>query len=135
MGNNQSTSQRLPQEDIDAINTLASKEPKEVKNYLQGKCDEWQKAKVTIGITGCSHRGKSTFINAVRNVMPGAPGAAAVQNRECTDKPGFYEFPGNENITLVDLPGAATNKFKTAEYFGLIDFERYANHFVLIHVA
>ena len=133
MGNNQSTPQTLPQEDIDEINTLASKDSKEIKTHLQKKCDDWKNTKVTIGITGCSHRGKSTFINTVRNIKPGDRGAAAVKNKECTYKPGFYEFPSNENITLVDLPGAGTNNFQSKEYFEQNDFSRYANYFVLMH--
>ena len=133
MGNNQSTSQRLSQEDIDEINTFASKSPKEIKTYLEKTCNEWQNTKVTIGITGLSHRGKSTFINTVRNIKPGAPGAAAVRNQECTVEAGFYEFPNNKNITLVDLPGVGTDNFPKDEYFERIGIIKYVNYFILIH--
>ena len=133
MGNNQSTPQTLPQEVIDEVNTFASKEPKEIKTYLKNKSNEWQNTKVNIGITGLSHRGKSTFINTVRDIKPGEPGAAAVKNQECTVKAGFYEFPSNENITLVDLPGVGTNNFPKDDYFERIGFTEYVNYFVLIH--
>ena len=129
MGNDQSTPQRLPEEDINEINQLASKEPKDIKEYLENKCNGWQSVKVTIGILGESHRGKSSFINAARNLKPGDPGAAKVKNRECTMEPTSYEYPDNPNITLVDLPGVGTNRFQRDKYMEEIEFTRYLEYF------
>ena len=128
MGNKQSTPQKLPQEDIDEINKLVSKEPEEMRRYLEDKCNAWKNTKVTIGLIGESHRGKSSFINASRNLKPGDPGAAAVKNKECTTEPKSYEFPGNSKITLIDLPGFGTNNFRKDEYLKKIEFTRYVNY-------
>ena len=128
MGNNQLTPQKLPQEYIDEINELVSKEPEEMARCLEEKCNEWKNAEVKIGLIGESHRGKSSFINAARNLKPGDPGAAAVKNKECTLAPKFYEFPGNSKITLVDLPGVGTNNFPKDKYLKKIEFPRYVNY-------
>ena len=132
MGNNQSAPQRIPEEDISEINELASKNPKDFKHYLQNKCNGWQGARVTIGILGESHRGKSSFINAARGLKSGDPGAAQVKNRECTMEPTSYEYPDNPKITLVDLPGVGTNRFQRDKYMEEIDFIRYLDYFDVI---
>ena len=80
---------------------------------------------INIGITGQSHRGKSSFINAVRGVKPGDLGAAAVKNRECTMELTPYEFVHNANIILWDLPGVGTNTFPKETYLEEIQFTRY----------
>ena len=92
------------------------------------------KTKFNIGIIGETFSGKSTFINTIRNLKPGAPGAAAVRrNTACTEKPRFYEFPINKNITLVDLPGIFSSKIRKEEYFEQFYIKTYVNYFVLIH--
>lgn len=80
---------------------------------------------INIGVTGQSHRGKSSFINAVRGVKLGDPGAAAVKNRECTMELTPYEFVHNANIILWDLPGVGTNTFPKETYLEEIQFARY----------
>ena len=124
MGNNINFLQRIPEENKSKINVLASKSPSEVKTYPQNKSNALKRANITIGMLGESHRGKSSFINAARNLKPGDPGAAAVQNQECTIEPAFYDFPGNPNVKLVDLPGVGTNRFKKSNYIEKIDFTR-----------
>ena len=129
MGKNQSTPQRVPQEDIDEINQLASKSPEDMHKYLENKCNGWQSVTVTIGILGESHRGKSSFINAARKLKPGDPEAPQVKNRECTMEQTSYGYPDNPKITLVDLPGVGTNRFQRDKYIEKIDFTRYLDYF------
>lgn len=132
MDSNHSSPESLREEDINEINELASREPSFIKGYLENKCNQWRSAKVAIAILGESQRGKSSFINAARRLRPGDPGAAPVRNRECTMDPTTYEYPDNQKIVLVDLPGVGTNRFQRDNYLEKIQFTRYPHYLNLI---
>ena len=70
-------------------------------------------------VTGSSGCGKSSFINRVRGLTPKDefvldesgkevpnPEYAAVGVTETTMAPHEFPFPGNDKITIWDLPGA-----------------------------
>lgn len=131
MDKNQSLPELLSEEDINKINELSSKAPSYLKSYLELKCNEWRSTKVTIAILGESQRGKSSFINRVIGLKAGQPGAAPVNNRECTTEAETYKCRGNELITLVDLPGVNTNTFPRHDYMERFQFTRYL-HYLLV---
>ena len=106
------------------LEKLTKKGVHEIQNYLKKKCDGWKNTAVTIGVTGESHSGKSTFINVMRELSPGDPGAAEVKNRECTREPTSYVYPQNPLITLWDLPGVGTNNFPQETYMDKMNFSR-----------
>ena len=61
---------------------------------------------------GESHSRKSSFINTIRGLKPGKPGAAAVRNRECTKEPITYGYQKKFLVALVDLPEFGTKHFQ-----------------------
>lgn len=75
------------------LEATAEKGFQEVHEYLKMQCDGWKNIKITIGVNGESHSGKSSFINTIRGLRPGEPGAAAVRNRACTREPTPYDYP------------------------------------------
>lgn len=82
------------------------------KDYLE-KLDN---VPLKIAITGESGTGKSTFVNALREVDNMDVDAAPTGVVETTMEPKEYSVPKNTNIKIWDLPGVGTTKFKTNEY-------------------
>lgn len=76
------------------------------------------KRRVNVACIGSSGVGKSSFINAVRNVNPRDEGAAAVGTSETTTEPRMFRLKGElrDCIRFWDLPGGATAKFASANY-------------------
>ena len=105
------------------LQAAAKKGFQEAHDYLKRKCDGWKNIKITIGVIGESHSGKSSFINTIRGLKPGEPGAAAVRNREWT-KPTPYDYPKNPLVTLWDLPGVGTYNFPQETYMEKINVSR-----------
>ena len=108
----------------DEILQFAKKGTEELQKYLKKKCNGWKETKITIGVVGESHSGKSSLINELRGLKPRDKGAAAVKNRECTKKPTPYEYPKNPLATLWDLPGVGTNNFPQDTYMNDIEVSR-----------
>lgn len=68
-----------------------------------------------VGISGC---GKSSFINAVRNLSNKDPFAAPTGIIECTDEVTRYPDPRpNSRIIWYDVPGAGTQNMPDWQYF------------------
>ena len=62
---------------------------------LEEELAEWGDFPVTIGITGESGCGKSTFINTMRGLDAEDPNAAEVGVIECTTEPTPYVHPSH----------------------------------------
>ncbi|XP_045169174.2 interferon-inducible GTPase 5-like [Mercenaria mercenaria] len=101
-----------------------------IKEHILENLDKWKNVEVNIVITGESGSGKSSFINAIRNLTADDEGAAAVGCVETTMKAKSYEHPTNKNFKLWDLPGVGTLKFKREDYLRQIDFSKF--EFVII---
>ena len=95
-------------------------------------------------VTGSSGCGKSSFINRVRGLTPEDefvldesgkevpnPEYAAVGVTETTMAPHEYPFPGNDKITIWDLPGANTVNFPTSRYSEEMKFADYDAFIIL----
>ncbi|KIK37189.1 hypothetical protein CY34DRAFT_810581 [Suillus luteus UH-Slu-Lm8-n1] len=68
-----------------------------------------------VGISGC---GKSSFINAARNLSNNDPFAARTGITECTDEVTRYPDPRpNSRIIWYDVPGAGTPNMPDWQYF------------------
>lgn len=85
-------------------------------NWINQKLDAWQNTPVNIAVVGRSGVGKSSFINAIRNLKVGDEGAADVGVSETTITVQYYAYPKQERILLWDLPGVGTLDFKQNEY-------------------
>ncbi|PPQ65200.1 hypothetical protein CVT24_011386 [Panaeolus cyanescens] len=82
--------------------------------------------KINIAITGASGTGKSSFINALRGLSPGDPGAASAGFDETTEVIQGYADPRHPNIVWYDVPGANTPRIRGWTYFthqGLFVFD------------
>ena len=80
---------------------------------------------VNIAVIGFTGVGKSSFINAIRDLTADDEGAAAVGVIETTTQITSYTHPDNPNLKFWDLPGVGTDNFPQAEYLRLISVDRY----------
>ena len=98
---------------------------------------------VNIAIIGQSRVGKSTFVNKIRGFydeygvprdeLEDDPLFAEVGLEQTTFQVSEYDFPGENNIKIFDLPGAGTEEFPMSIYEKTVNFERYDVFILLIH--
>ena len=98
---------------------------KDLKGFMEKKIKEWSKIPLNVGITGSSGAGKSSFINAIRNLDADDEGSAAVGVTETTMEPKSYPHPQNDNLIYWDLPGVGTPKFPREYYLEKVGFKRF----------
>lgn len=109
-------------------------EQKSLQNVVAGTEKEFKLLKNTrldIAFTGDSGVGKSSLVNAFRNVPDYGPGAAKVGTTQTTNKPEGYLHPKFPGITLWDLPGIGAGDFKPKDYLKKVNFSRY-DFFILV---
>jgi GTPase SAR1 family protein len=120
---------------------LKNKSPLALKDYLKKMpckenakqlLDEYNsklKEQITISIIGRRGVGKSSFINAFRNIDSFDENAALTDEIECTMTGKFYQFDNyNSNIGsnleakiyLLDLPGVGTENFPSDDYVEIL---------------
>ncbi|XP_076128760.1 interferon-inducible GTPase 5-like [Alosa pseudoharengus] len=80
---------------------------------------------LNIGVTGNSGAGKSSFVNAIRGLSNDDERAAETGVTETTQTPAPFTHPTMPNVTIWDLPGIGTPKFKAKTYLTDVHFERY----------
>ncbi|XP_028920518.1 interferon-inducible GTPase 5 [Ornithorhynchus anatinus] len=88
-------------------------------------------AKLNVAVTGEPGAGKSTFINAMRQLGDEDPGAAATGVVDTTRDPTPYPHPKYPNITLWDLPGIGSPEFRAEGYLARVASDRY-DFFILL---
>ena len=113
-------------EAVEELKNLMSTQGMEyVKSFMETKLDGWKSQPLHCGITGSSGTGKSSFINAIRNLEADDEGAAEVGVTECTKEPTPYQDPVNPMLQYWDLPGVGTpNHPKDETYLRKVGFER-----------
>ncbi|XP_059574214.1 interferon-inducible GTPase 5-like [Alligator mississippiensis] len=111
-----------------------------VAKKLQEKLEMLDKIQLHIAVTGETGSGKSTFVNAIRGLGDEDEGAAKTGEVETTMQPEPYPHPTLPNVTLWDLPGIGTPRFKADEYLKQVSFQKYdffiiltANRFTTHH--
>ena len=96
------------------------------KDFLDQKLTQWKEQPLNVAITGSAGTGKSSYINAVRNLKAEDDGAAAVDVTECTRVPTPYAHPHNDQLKFWDLPGVGTTNFPKGEtYLSKVGFHKY----------
>ncbi|XP_026767344.3 interferon-inducible GTPase 5 [Pangasianodon hypophthalmus] len=124
----------MASEDRDTNAALqASGEPtlKKAAKKAQKQMDQLFNISLHIAVTGESGTGKSSFINAIRELDKDDEGAAKTGVTETTTEPTPYEHPTMPNVMLWDLPGIGTPKFKARKYLKNMQFNRY-DFFIII---
>ncbi|XP_015271124.1 PREDICTED: interferon-inducible GTPase 5-like [Gekko japonicus] len=84
-----------------------------------------------IAVTGNTGAGKSSFVNAFRNISDHKLGAAKTDVEQTTMKPEKYPNDIFPEITLWDLPGIGTREFKANKYLESVNFSRY-DFFIIV---
>uniref|UniRef100_A0A673CBH9 IRG-type G domain-containing protein n=1 Tax=Sphaeramia orbicularis TaxID=375764 RepID=A0A673CBH9_9TELE len=98
-----------------------------VKEYLEKQ----EQVPLNIAVTGESGSGKSSFVNAFRGVDNKDENAAATGCVETTTEVKSYNHPKYPNVTLWDLPGIGTTKFRADEYLEHVEFKKF-DFFIII---
>ncbi|XP_031221616.1 interferon-inducible GTPase 1-like [Mastomys coucha] len=88
-------------------------------------------ATINIAVTGESGSGKSSLINALREVKPEEESAAEVGVTETTREIKPYEHPKVKNLILWDLPGIGTPDFQPKNYLQKVEFKKY-DFFIIV---
>ena len=88
-------------------------------------------APINIAVTGESGAGKSSLINALREIKAEEESAAEVGVTETTMKVYSYKHPKVKNLTLWDLPGIGTKKFPPKTYLETVEFKKY-DFFIIV---
>ena len=78
--------------------------PLAVSKFINERLNGWTRERVKLAITGRCTTGKSTFINKIRNVMPGHDGFAKSGSGNTTLIPTKYLHQTNDKIAYYDLP-------------------------------
>lgn len=105
-----------------------------IEEFFKKRLEKWREVEVNIAITGDSGSGKSSFINAIRELYEDDEGAAPVDVTECTREPTPFDHPTNTNIKFWDLPGIGTPDYPDLEtYCEKVQLEKY--HTYLIFTA
>ncbi|KAI5607626.1 immunity-related GTPase family, e4 isoform X1 [Silurus asotus] len=104
---------------------------KKAAKKAQKQIDQFFNVSLHIAVTGESGTGKSSFINAIRELDNDDKGAAKTGVTETTTEPTAYEHPTMPNVTLWDLPGIGTPKFRARRYLKHMQFNRY-DFFIII---
>ncbi|XP_036060885.1 interferon-inducible GTPase 1-like [Onychomys torridus] len=86
---------------------------------------------INIAVTGESGAGKSSFINALRELRPEDEGAAETGVVETTMIRSPYKHPKIKTLTLWDLPGIGTMNFLPKDYLEKVKFQEY-EFFVIV---
>ncbi|KAL8219522.1 UNVERIFIED_CONTAM: hypothetical protein K2H54_026280 [Gekko kuhli] len=109
-------------------------EQKSLKNVFDGINQELSLLKNTtlnIAVTGNMGVGKSSFVNAFRNISDYTQSSAETGVKQTTMEPHKYRNDIFPEITLWDLPGIGTHGFKPNDYLKIVHFSMY-DFFIIV---
>jgi predicted GTPase len=89
---------------------------------IENELDSWKNETINIGVLGESEAGKSTYINALRNLTAEAPGAAPVGCTDMTSELCSYDHTNNKNVHIWDFPGVGSTNNPKDGYLEKIEF-------------
>ena len=117
----------MDQQTIDELKrTYSSSGPSGLLCKLKDKLNHWKSQSLNIAIIGESGTGKSSYINAIRELDGDDEGAAAVGETETTiGDPVSYKDPRNSNLLYWDLPGVGAPKYPKETYLRQVGFDKF----------
>uniref|UniRef100_A0A8C3F564 IRG-type G domain-containing protein n=1 Tax=Chrysemys picta bellii TaxID=8478 RepID=A0A8C3F564_CHRPI len=123
---------KLPKEHMEALKAaLGEGNFTEAAAKAKEALEKADKITINIAVTGEAGSGKSSFVNAIRGLKDRVHGAAAIGVTEMTMEAIAYPHPTYPNVTVWDLPGIGTQKFKPDKYLEKVEFSLY-DFFIII---
>ncbi|XP_038630628.1 interferon-inducible GTPase 5-like [Scyliorhinus canicula] len=101
---------------------------------MKSKSDHLDKVQLNIAVMGDVGSGKSTFINAMRDLRSNDQGAAPTGNEETWMEPTRYPYRALPNVQLWDLPGTNSFGFELNNYLKQVKFESF-DFFIIVSQA
>ncbi|XP_072361087.1 interferon-inducible GTPase 5-like isoform X2 [Scyliorhinus torazame] len=98
------------------------------------KSDHLDNVQLNIAVMGDVGSGKSTFINAMRDLRRDDQGAAPTGNEETWMEPTRYPYQSLPNVQLWDLPGTNSFGFELNNYLKQVKFESF-DFFIIVSQA
>ncbi|XDV19373.1 hypothetical protein PO909_024857 [Leuciscus waleckii] len=93
--------------------------------------DQLLNVSLNIAVTGKTGSGKSSFVNALREIPENDERAAPTGVTETTMEATMYEHPTMPNVKIWDLPGIGSPNFKADKYLKDVKFKDYDFFFIL----
>ncbi|XP_072361093.1 interferon-inducible GTPase 5-like [Scyliorhinus torazame] len=101
---------------------------------MKSKSDHLDNVQLNIAVMGDVGSGKSTFINAMRDLRSDDQGAAPTGNEETRMEPTRYPYRALPNVQLWDLPGTNSFGFELNNYLKQVKFENF-DFFIIVSQA
>ncbi|XP_060768081.1 interferon-inducible GTPase 5-like [Neoarius graeffei] len=105
---------------------------KKATQKAQTQIDQLFNISLHIAVTGVTGSGKSSFINAVRELNDDDESAAKTGVTETTMKATSYKHPTVPNVMFWDLPGIGSPNFKAKKYFKDTQFSAYDFYIIIL---
>ncbi|KAH1179715.1 interferon-inducible GTPase 5-like [Mauremys mutica] len=84
-----------------------------------------ENAELNIAVIGENGSGRSSFINAIRDLDDEDENAAKTGVLEMTRKPIPYPFPTHPNVTIWELPSIGSPRFQAGSFLQQVNFSCY----------
>eukprot|EP00061_Rhincodon_typus_P005461 g24997.t1 len=117
---------------FDILSLISKLSPGTVNSFaatLQKQLDRFESVEARIAVTGESVRGRSSLINALRNVPDNETGACPAGGS--VTEPTNYKFPSTNALQVWDLPAIGSPDFSTAGYLEHVVFDRFDAFLIL----
>ncbi|XP_038631243.1 T-cell-specific guanine nucleotide triphosphate-binding protein 2-like [Scyliorhinus canicula] len=101
---------------------------------VKRKSDHLDNVQLNIAVMGDVGSGKSTFINAMRDLRSNDQGAAPTGNEETWIEPTRYPYRALPNVQLWDFPGTNSFGFELINYLKQVKFESF-DFFIIMSQA
>uniref|UniRef100_UPI00398F8457 interferon-inducible GTPase 5-like n=1 Tax=Pristiophorus japonicus TaxID=55135 RepID=UPI00398F8457 len=96
-----------------------------LQSEIERKTREFENVKLQVAVMGESGKGKSSFINALRDLGVNDEGVAPTGVEETTKERTPYQHPTLPNVTYWDFPGIGTPGFPAKAFLKKTDFSQY----------